>query len=73
MLLFAIAVLLLPGPLSPLRAEEPKAENPRPDEKAQWKTLFDGKSLDGWKPADFFKPASSTSRTAPSSWNAGGP
>ena len=28
----------------------------KPKEKETWKTLFDGKSLDGWKPADFFKP-----------------
>jgi Domain of Unknown Function (DUF1080) len=38
------ALLLLFAVALPLSAQEP----------AGWKTLFDGKSLDGWKPADYF-------------------
>ena len=31
-----------------------------PDEKAEWKSLFDGKTLKGWKQSDFFKPGKSS-------------
>ena len=30
------------------------------DEKAEWKSLFDGKTLKGWKQSDFFKPGKSS-------------
>jgi hypothetical protein len=43
--------------LSPLRAEPAKKAAPAPD---GWKTLFDGKSLAGWKEADFYKPGKVT-------------
>ena len=31
-----------------------------PNEKAEWKSLFDGKTLKGWKQSDFFKPGKSS-------------
>ncbi len=31
-----------------------------PNEKADWKSLFDGKTLKGWKQSDFFKPGKSS-------------
>ena len=31
-----------------------------PDEKTEWKSLFDGKTLKGWKQSDFFKPGKSS-------------
>jgi len=31
-----------------------------PGEKAEWKSLFDGKTLKGWKQSDFFKPGKSS-------------
>ena len=31
-----------------------------PSEKAEWKSLFDGKTLKGWKQSDFFKPGKSS-------------
>ena len=31
-----------------------------PNEKAAWKSLFDGKTLKGWKQSDFFKPGKSS-------------
>jgi hypothetical protein len=41
----------LPG----LRVGGPaRAADPEP--RQGWKTLFDGKSLDGWRPTDFYKP-----------------
>ena len=30
------------------------------DEKTEWKSLFDGKTLKGWKQSDFFKPGKSS-------------
>jgi hypothetical protein len=35
------------------RAAEPDGKNAEAGNKAGWKSLFDGKTLDGWKPADF--------------------
>ena len=46
----ALAVGLLAG--APHAAAQPPAKPPAAD-KAGWKTLFDGKSLDGWKAADY--------------------
>ena len=31
-----------------------------PNEKADWKSLFDGKTLKGWKQSDFYKPGKSS-------------
>ena len=31
-----------------------------PNEKAEWKSLFDGKTLKGWKQSDFYKPGKSS-------------
>jgi hypothetical protein len=43
------AFILLFGPVHLATAQSPKAPGLPP-----WKTLFDGKSLDGWKASDFF-------------------
>ncbi len=47
-LVLALFAVILPGRPSIGRTEEPPAE--------KWRSLFDGKSLDGWQPTDFFKP-----------------
>lgn len=39
-----------------LRADDKPAEKPDTKDKDGWKSLFDGKTLDGWKPADFANP-----------------
>jgi 3-keto-disaccharide hydrolase len=49
---FALAA---PPPVS-WAGDPSKAAAGKSDEKAGWKKLFDGKSLDGWKSADFFGP-----------------
>src|SRR5262245_61530565 len=46
-----LSVVLLPLAGSPGAAPRPPAK-----EKEDWKSLFDGKTLDGWKAADFFGP-----------------
>lgn len=48
--IFAAAVAFPPAPG---RAAEP--DKPLPATDPSWKKLFDGKTLDGWKSADFFK------------------
>ena len=51
-----ITVLLLAGlssgiPFAP--AEEPAAKKPAEKADIKWQSLFDGKTMDGWKPTDF--------------------
>jgi hypothetical protein len=36
------------------QTQSPKSPPTAGPDKAAWKTLFDGKSLDGWKPSEFF-------------------
>jgi hypothetical protein len=50
--LFLAGLMCLAGPAG---APGRDSKAPRPD-RAGWKKLFDGKSLDGWKPTDFYKP-----------------
>jgi hypothetical protein len=49
----ALAALFAVAPAPAQSAKTPPAEK---DDKAGWKKLFDGKSLDGWKSSDFYKP-----------------
>jgi hypothetical protein len=46
---------MLATPTPPARADETARKGPAKDEKDKdgWKTLFDGKTLDGWKAAQF--------------------
>ncbi len=46
---YAIGLALALGLLPPAHADPPKDD-------AGWKNLFDGTSLDGWKPSDFYGP-----------------
>jgi hypothetical protein len=48
-----IVTLLITAPVT---SQTPKTTAPPPPDAgpAGWKPLFDGKSLDGWKPSDFF-------------------
>jgi hypothetical protein len=48
-----VVTLLAPGHVLSAHAAEPPA---KPDGKPTWNTLFDGKSLAGWKTADFSNP-----------------
>jgi hypothetical protein len=50
-LILAVGIL----PLSAAAAEPAKAAPASEKDKAGWKSLFDGKSLDGWKNADFLR------------------
>ncbi|MSR30353.1 MAG: DUF1080 domain-containing protein [Gemmataceae bacterium] len=45
------SIFLFAGLICNLRAEDKEAA-----EAKKWKALFNGKNLDGWKAADFFKP-----------------
>lgn len=49
-----VAALALVLSADPAPAADP--DRPVPADDKCWRKLFDGKTLDGWKPCDFFKP-----------------
>src|SRR5436305_5780190 len=49
----ALGLLPLAGARAPRAAAEPPA-TPKGKDEADWKSLFDKKSLDGWKAADYY-------------------
>lgn len=51
--LLAVIFLSLAADMLPAQNKDTP---PQPKDEPAWKTLFDGKSLDGWKATDFFKP-----------------